>query len=680
MVVCVGWGGEWGGDVGGWGWYDRWMMRYSLIFLCVVCGPVLTLFGDATALATGEGDAPGVILVGDGGDLWELRVRVGAEVGEGSKPQVAGTGSLWGVEVLHHAVGVPGSGGTGSSASGFGPARAGKFVGRLAAGGVTADSGKLWVVYEGGPGEAMVVQRIGPAPAGADMRSFVLDGFPTRYEVALGGSDFELKVKSEKLKVGEGEEGDKPHPPTAAADDALLMKGIAGRAEALNSAGVNVGVGWGMRGLVVDDEVVWALVADRFKTDHLLELTNQGWEARNLPEDWVHGQEARLVKSGRGLPWLLRGGDVGGLVVYRGRGVELKVKSEKLKVGEGEEGAKSHPVTAAGEGTAMGTEELNRAGENVGGKVGGVGGWGAQVVEGGAIGLGSGEGDGVSAWDAVSVSGQLVLGAMGVDEDGKWTTRLGLVRESGVIALGELAVEGGKGQPTLLGLLHYVAVGQKTDAGELALVGCDLLGKPMPRVLSEEGDWLSRWLAMSDMVLMVSVFAGSMLLMFVFWQRDPSRAGAGLPEGVVIGELSQRMLAGLIDFGPGVVLAMGLFGMGPREMMYHWPGQSGGLAAMLPSGVAIGVFVVHTLIDEMLTQRTMGKRVMGLRVVGLDGERAGMGRILVRNLLKSFDLIAVPLLLMPIVTPMRQRLGDLVAKTVVVQVADEKKKAKGEDE
>jgi uncharacterized RDD family membrane protein YckC len=51
------------------------------------------------------------------------------------------------------------------------------------------------------------------------------------------------------------------------------------------------------------------------------------------------------------------------------------------------------------------------------------------------------------------------------------------------------------------------------------------------------------------------------------------------------------------------------------------------------------------------------------------GGRAGWGAILIRNLLKIPDLIALPLLLLPMFTPLRQRLGDMVADTVVLMHA-----------
>jgi len=43
------------------------------------------------------------------------------------------------------------------------------------------------------------------------------------------------------------------------------------------------------------------------------------------------------------------------------------------------------------------------------------------------------------------------------------------------------------------------------------------------------------------------------------------------------------------------------------------------------------VYLLHTLITELITDRTIGKMIFGLRVVGLDGNRPSRGAIIVRQ-------------------------------------------------
>jgi uncharacterized RDD family membrane protein YckC len=67
--------------------------------------------------------------------------------------------------------------------------------------------------------------------------------------------------------------------------------------------------------------------------------------------------------------------------------------------------------------------------------------------------------------------------------------------------------------------------------------------------------------------------------------------------------------------------------------------------------------------------RTPGKRAMGIRVVGIDGAAVGVAESLARNLLRIVELPLgyAPAILAVALGARRQRLGDLVAGTLVVR-------------
>lgn len=67
--------------------------------------------------------------------------------------------------------------------------------------------------------------------------------------------------------------------------------------------------------------------------------------------------------------------------------------------------------------------------------------------------------------------------------------------------------------------------------------------------------------------------------------------------------------------------------------------------------------------------QTPGKRLLGLRVVGRDGAPVSFVESLVRNVLRAVEvpLLYAPGVLMVALTPRHQRLGDLVAGTLVVK-------------
>ncbi len=91
----------------------------------------------------------------------------------------------------------------------------------------------------------------------------------------------------------------------------------------------------------------------------------------------------------------------------------------------------------------------------------------------------------------------------------------------------------------------------------------------------------------------------------------------------------------------------------------------------LPFWVAFlsGSFLYYW-ICEGVWGRTLGKRLFDLRVVRVDGAPAGLGRALVRTVLRPVDALPVAYLLGACViwlTQRDQRLGDLAAGTVVVR-------------
>jgi len=66
---------------------------------------------------------------------------------------------------------------------------------------------------------------------------------------------------------------------------------------------------------------------------------------------------------------------------------------------------------------------------------------------------------------------------------------------------------------------------------------------------------------------------------------------------------------------------------------------------------------------------TLGKRILGLRVVKIDGSPIGWSESIIRNLLRIIDGLFAYLVgaILIWTSPQRQRLGDRVAKTVVVR-------------
>ena len=109
-----------------------------------------------------------------------------------------------------------------------------------------------------------------------------------------------------------------------------------------------------------------------------------------------------------------------------------------------------------------------------------------------------------------------------------------------------------------------------------------------------------------------------------------------------------RFLAHLID-GLVILVMLGLFSLlGPLDLL-------------LP--------IAYYIVMEATLGATLGKMALGLRVVKTDGSPIGWSESIIRNLLRIVDFLFFYLVAAILIwnSPLRQRLGDQVAKTVVVR-------------
>jgi uncharacterized RDD family membrane protein YckC len=136
-----------------------------------------------------------------------------------------------------------------------------------------------------------------------------------------------------------------------------------------------------------------------------------------------------------------------------------------------------------------------------------------------------------------------------------------------------------------------------------------------------------------------------------------------VPLELPIAGAGSRALAAFLDYllvGIAVVIwgafCLGAFGIARRGGWWM-------LAAFL-----IGFFVLEygyfAGVEVAREGQTFGKWALGLRVVTREGARAGTGALLVRNAVRTVDLVVgVPLMA---ADPLARRLGDRLAGTVVV--------------
>ena len=147
-------------------------------------------------------------------------------------------------------------------------------------------------------------------------------------------------------------------------------------------------------------------------------------------------------------------------------------------------------------------------------------------------------------------------------------------------------------------------------------------------------------------------------------EDDPSR-------NFVLATLARRALAGVIDLFP-FLLPVVLFAQYAQAAGGNPQNPSPaavrlGMLAAYTGVAAFLVYLIHTAATEALFGRTIGKRIMGLRVVRLDGGTPDSSALLIRNFMRVLDLglMGIPLVMI-VFSPLRQRIGDVAAGTIVI--------------
>jgi uncharacterized RDD family membrane protein YckC len=163
-------------------------------------------------------------------------------------------------------------------------------------------------------------------------------------------------------------------------------------------------------------------------------------------------------------------------------------------------------------------------------------------------------------------------------------------------------------------------------------------------------------------------------------RRESLGAPSKLPRGVLIAFPIQRLLAMCVDLLPFTLAWSAVLGLNWADAVrtllgWGWHGVLGD-AGWPPSTITLwwsasaAAYVVYAAIMETLTGRTVGKVLTRVRVVQESGAPAGLLRCVVRNVLRLIELIPPlwVLAFLVVLSPRRQRLGDLFARTVVVRI------------
>jgi len=140
--------------------------------------------------------------------------------------------------------------------------------------------------------------------------------------------------------------------------------------------------------------------------------------------------------------------------------------------------------------------------------------------------------------------------------------------------------------------------------------------------------------------------------------------------------LGSRIIAGIIDYVIiGIIAAIIFFVAFARFFMFG--PRMGGMMPGFGWGLFSGIFLIQFLLwlvyftyFEGTSGQTIGKKVAHIKVVKDDGSKCDVGSALVRNILRIVDhlpFIYILGMILIAATNKKQRLGDMLAKTIVVK-------------
>ncbi|MBN2445759.1 MAG: RDD family protein [Phycisphaerae bacterium] len=179
-------------------------------------------------------------------------------------------------------------------------------------------------------------------------------------------------------------------------------------------------------------------------------------------------------------------------------------------------------------------------------------------------------------------------------------------------------------------------------------------------------------------VVSFAVLMAAVAVVFL-WRRRTLVTPAALPPDRAIAFLLQRTAAMAIDLVPFTLIAALLLKLDWQTSWLEvigWAVGSDLTAEGVPGLPVIAWWVysavcytTYSLIMELLTRRTIGKVLLRIEVATEDGTRPRPGQILVRNVLRLAELLPPvwALVFLVFLTPRRQRVGDAIARTIIIR-------------
>ena len=217
-----------------------------------------------------------------------------------------------------------------------------------------------------------------------------------------------------------------------------------------------------------------------------------------------------------------------------------------------------------------------------------------------------------------------------------------------------------------LGQLRLLASDGKQRFAEQIYNEDGALSGPASEVMTEPSPLDNRVTKLIQMFVVAVLF---IWMMGALRQRPDTHEAVKRLDQLHLAPLGRRILGGVIDLSPILICTFVAAQFSP-------PLDSSGSAtevalsydspqfAWITAGIAI--YLLHTTACELLFARSLGKFATRTRVAALNGSRPSPLAVLTRNLLRIVDIVLLFPPIFVFFSPLRQRVGDMAAGTLVV--------------
>jgi uncharacterized RDD family membrane protein YckC len=141
---------------------------------------------------------------------------------------------------------------------------------------------------------------------------------------------------------------------------------------------------------------------------------------------------------------------------------------------------------------------------------------------------------------------------------------------------------------------------------------------------------------------------------------------------MIIASIPKRVFATIIDLAIFIVLFLLIsFALSVHHLIFQGQSGSGSIYYMIiPTGsVYLTVLIswtVFIILTEFKSGQSIGKRLTKIKVIRQDLSKATFVNISIRHLFDLIDVLLLIGLLVALANKRQQRIGDIVAKTIVV--------------